>query len=581
MDFIFPRNKHAMEPIIKKLVNQQKNNELNMELLSELATYAKNDTKLSVDLLFKYLERRHSQQRIIILLIINEFFYKSYRFRTMLLKRSKLLMILLLGNQEYPLPGPDKWKKELKLKALTIFTGWHDRFHNDHNELKSLVSFVNNLKSEFSDDEMEVADSRKEMTNELLTIKYHQYFDRFHLIEKKIFEYLMGLESSMELLIPDFTNSVGNDNSGISLKNDSLGMPKSYSLRVPIQKPVIYETTENQILIESVRENLVALQPLKIEIDEMIKTVTKVDDPDACQRNSRLKLLLDWKFKLDAVMEKGNELLNEVVELEDDEFEEIQDDFQPVTVIPVSLEKVEVQKEKPLILKKAKSIPGQKPVFDDSIKDDPLAVKFEHKTPIDIEKSGKPTDPALEKLFTEAPEVEYGPDLEYWSSSKQYSVNNFVARPGLEVSHRFNGISNHSDQQISNEMLNTLRKRTIIVEEKSIEKKTSKACRFPLRNGKLCARKDFIKCPYHGIIVDRDSYGQRQDGQSDPKPKPLWQQIEKQFTAQSTAKKGLDKIRKKTKTAAAIVESIAKRLAKERRDIMGEYEDRDRKIFRW
>ena len=571
-----------MEAIIKKLIHQQKNNELNMELLSELAIYAKNDTQLSVDLLFKYLERKHSQQRIIILLIINEFFYKSYRFRTVLLKRSKLLMILLLGNQEYPLPGPDKWKKELKLRALTMFKGWHDRFHNDHNELKSLVSFVNTLKSEFSDDEMEVADSRKAMTNELLTIKYHQYFDCFQLIEKKLFEYLMGLESSMELLIPDFTISVGNDNFGNSLQKDSLGIPKSYSLLVPIQKPVIYETAENQILIESVRENLVALQPLKIEIEEMIKIATKVDDSVTIHRNARLKLLLDWKFKLDAVMKKGNELLNEVVEIEDDdEFEEIQDDFEPVTEFPVSLGKVKFQAEKPLVLKKAKSIPGQKPVFDDAIKDDPLAIKFEHKNPIDIEKRVKPTDPAIEKLFLEAPEVEYGPDLEYWSSSKQYSVNNFVKRPGLEVSHRFNGISNHSDQQISNEMLNTLRKRTIILEEKSIEKKTSKACRFPLRNGKLCARKDFIKCPYHGIIVDRDSYGQRQDGQSDPKPKPLWQQIEKQFTAQSTAKKGLDKIRKKTKTAAAIVESIAKRLAKERRDIMGEYEDRDRKIFRW
>jgi hypothetical protein len=35
----------------------------------------------------------------------------------------------------------------------------------------------------------------------------------------------------------------------------------------------------------------------------------------------------------------------------------------------------------------------------------------------------------------------------------------------------------------------------------------AQACRFPLGNGRLCPRRDRIKCPHHGVIVGRDEHG--------------------------------------------------------------------------
>lgn len=53
-------------------------------------------------------------------------------------------------------------------------------------------------------------------------------------------------------------------------------------------------------------------------------------------------------------------------------------------------------------------------------------------------------------------------------------------------------------------------------------------CRAPMSNGKLCPRKDRIKCPFHGPIVARDEQGQPRDPSSVKLPArntvPDWQE---------------------------------------------------------
>ena len=51
----------------------------------------------------------------------------------------------------------------------------------------------------------------------------------------------------------------------------------------------------------------------------------------------------------------------------------------------------------------------------------------------------------------------------------------------------------------------------------------TRSCRHPLDNGSLCPRKDRVKCPFHGVIVDRDTDGNVVaksvfDPESDPQP---------------------------------------------------------------
>jgi len=59
---------------------------------------------------------------------------------------------------------------------------------------------------------------------------------------------------------------------------------------------------------------------------------------------------------------------------------------------------------------------------------------------------------------------------------------------------------------LSKETVGKLKMRTIslpVPEHISIER----SCNAPLKNGKLCPRKDLCICPVHGVIVERDSDG--------------------------------------------------------------------------
>ena len=44
------------------------------------------------------------------------------------------------------------------------------------------------------------------------------------------------------------------------------------------------------------------------------------------------------------------------------------------------------------------------------------------------------------------------------------------------------------------------RKKTVII-------KPNIECRVKLENGKLCPRRDKVKCPFHGKIIPRDEFG--------------------------------------------------------------------------
>ena len=35
----------------------------------------------------------------------------------------------------------------------------------------------------------------------------------------------------------------------------------------------------------------------------------------------------------------------------------------------------------------------------------------------------------------------------------------------------------------------------------------TRSCRYPLENGTLCPRRDRVKCPFHGLIINRDDQG--------------------------------------------------------------------------
>ena len=103
------------------------------------------------------------------------------------------------------------------------------------------------------------------------------------------------------------------------------------------------------------------------------------------------------------------------------------------------------------------------------------------------------------------------------------------------------------------------------------EGSSTRCCRAPLASGKLCSRRDLIKCPFHGLIVDRDAIGvpvKEEERIREEREKanrvPEWQ--DPAFLRDLEAATGIDLTvsRHKRKKKGTKVESEAARNPKER-----------------
>ncbi|KAK3848172.1 MAG: hypothetical protein J3R72DRAFT_430013 [Linnemannia gamsii] len=151
----------------------------------------------------------------------------------------------------------------------------------------------------------------------------------------------------------------------------------------------------------------------------------------------------------------------------------------------------------------------------DVMEDDPTYAGGSHVTPArpvarpDNSKAKAPrSDPApegdetREELLARAPLVPWDDDLALWDK-KDMAFNT----SGLEYSHRFLGVGDGSNL-VSQDTLDRMKMRTRIYNPEL--PRVIKACRFPMSNGRLCMRRDLVRCPYHGPVVPRDEYGQIQ-----------------------------------------------------------------------
>ncbi|GJJ72900.1 UV-stimulated scaffold protein A [Entomortierella parvispora] len=107
-----------------------------------------------------------------------------------------------------------------------------------------------------------------------------------------------------------------------------------------------------------------------------------------------------------------------------------------------------------------------------------------------------------EVLLARAPVIPWDDDLAVWDK-KEMAFNT----SGLEFSHRFLGVGDGSNL-VSQATLDRMKMRTTIYTPELPA--VIKACRYPMSNGRLCMRRDLVRCPYHGPVVPRDEYGQIQ-----------------------------------------------------------------------
>ncbi|KAF9300620.1 hypothetical protein BGZ74_007686 [Mortierella antarctica] len=113
-----------------------------------------------------------------------------------------------------------------------------------------------------------------------------------------------------------------------------------------------------------------------------------------------------------------------------------------------------------------------------------------------------PGEESRQELLARAPVVPWDDDLAVWDKKEiQFNTS------GLEYSHRFLGVGDGSNL-VSDATLERMKMRTRIYSPEVPQ--MIKACRFPMSNGRLCMRRDLVRCPYHGPVVPRDELGQIQ-----------------------------------------------------------------------
>ncbi|KAF9543920.1 hypothetical protein EC957_000371 [Mortierella hygrophila] len=151
----------------------------------------------------------------------------------------------------------------------------------------------------------------------------------------------------------------------------------------------------------------------------------------------------------------------------------------------------------------------------DILEDDPTYAGGTHVTPVqavsrpdtrrarDLRSTTAPEgEETREELLARAPLVPWDDDLAVWDK-KDMAFNT----SGLEYSHRFLGVGDGSNL-VSQGTLDRMKMRTRIYNPELPNE--IKACRFPMSNGRLCMRRDLVRCPYHGPVVPRDELGQIQ-----------------------------------------------------------------------
>lgn len=147
------------------------------------------------------------------------------------------------------------------------------------------------------------------------------------------------------------------------------------------------------------------------------------------------------------------------------------------------------------------------------------------------------------KLLEVAPKVPFDIDLYHWEDEKLPTPT--ILAVNSEGSRFWGGGTSEELTEIPVPD-GAASLRTRVIEYVGKWEPINHTCRAPLPSGKLCPRKDRVKCPHHGLIVERDDKGQiinKEDEEkvtkSKPKPDvPDWQ--DPKLLAEIKAQTGVD-----------------------------------------
>ncbi|PIA18363.1 hypothetical protein COEREDRAFT_96064 [Coemansia reversa NRRL 1564] len=510
--------------------------------------------------LLEVLKKQHAQIRISALQTVNELFCRSHAFRLLVNRHLPQIFRLVFGTYQAKLPPPIQYADRLRQLAAEYLYMWVERFGFAYQRLVygfRYLRFIEHVDFKSAAKEYKRRDPERAQLRHKLYIDNRRQYMRRSLtavradilsVRLDAVEALDVLKRCFEILVPDITDMFGDYENGHNYQDATGQSPgpapddtnesdrqdldssaedsdiddvlavmaaNRQAIDISINPNCVLEseeTSNNAPVFDVIRDYLrLCIQVYCPRIDIWIAKLERID-PDI---DLEVEQLLDTARRL-----KSQILVSEAKcrdlgvdtsyiyqqpltigygSEDEDEFEDV-----PAAVERHGRKRPEQNKELPQKQQK------RNPVFallnDPSVQADPTYVDPEllrdrHAASAPHELCGvqESSNEVEDKLRESAPVVSYGPDLAYWGRSE---VN--ANTSGFEIRHRFLG-SARDEPVMSDAARQSLQMRAVYYPEP--ERTVIKACRAPLENGKLCPRRDLVKCPFHGLIIPRNEQG--------------------------------------------------------------------------
>ncbi|KAJ2079229.1 hypothetical protein H4R24_003923 [Coemansia sp. RSA 988] len=543
---------------------------LDKQKLLELKSLCKHDSgsqtvSATFHALLESLGKRHAQVRISALQIVNELFCRSHVFRLLVNRHLPQIFRLVFGAYQTKLPPPIQYADRLRQLAAEYLYMWVERFGVAYQRLVygfRYLRFIEHVDFKSAAKEYKRKDPERVQRRHRLYVENRRQYMRRSLtavradmlsVRPNVDAALDVLKGCFDILVPDITDLFG-DYMDDHNHHDATGQSPSsapddtdevdrqevefsaeesdvddvlavmaanrHAIDISIDPDRVLEseeTSNNAPVFDVIRDYLrLCVQVYRPRIDIWIAKLERIDldiDIEVEQlldsaRRLKTQILVSEAKCRDLGVDTSYMLHQPVTigyESEDE------DEFEDVQLATERHGQKRSGEDKELTQRPQKRNPVFALLNDPSVEADPTYVdpellRDQHAARASLELSGvqEQYNEVEDRLRESAPVVSYGPDLAYWGRSE---VN--ANTSGLEIRHRFLG-SARDEPVMSDTARKALQMRAVYYPEP--ERAVIKACRAPLKNGKLCPRRDLVKCPFHGVIISRDEQGQPLNG---------------------------------------------------------------------
>ncbi|XP_065295780.1 UV-stimulated scaffold protein A-like isoform X2 [Dermacentor albipictus] len=487
------------------------------ECMAKLKLFCRSSDRMLKEacaLLKERLEEDDADVRLDTLAVIHELFTRSHLFRTLILEDFQRILALLVGtNIDLPLPGTLAASKKLQDKSWETIEKWNEKFGASYKILSLAVEYLKSRKQKMQQPEQQPAWSRRLLA---------EISERTPDMQLSVTQ----MENCFRLLVPSETEEEAGKESAPAtcpLPGTSLAerlrdhaVPLTFNLEIELSRKVnVRKTADNEEVLDTLRrldkELMEAFFPM---VKKWLKGLAKINHPIEVLRNT-----IDLKHRIEIVHEKFEELNVGSEDSSDSELEEVPEKEGYEPVVPAGrraeygLRPIE---KRPKVNMPDKASRCKKPeeVSDPTSREAQLlrlnrvlgseSSSDDGKPTSKIVPSTKDLEEAGPSTSNSAPVRNIDLDLIYWEQDK---IEKEAGSGFSDLNCVWKGTSKDDD----NVKAQALPFRERHIEFSGTFEPVKWACRAPLPSGKLCPRRDRLKCPLHGPIVARDELGNPRD----------------------------------------------------------------------